>query len=181
MLHPSDDQSESRAYLTAYVRERHMAPTSDWTPAEGTFSVLSNPPTGEPVRLYVGNLRLTEIRTPFERLAVEALSIDDLVLSTLYVNEPYLTKEDQTPLADGLVEISSDLYAKFPCRDSGVEAMADNFRQYFVTWSFLMLRSVANVRDIVELFARADMIAIGAPDGEGFVIWKRGTDARSLL
>jgi len=170
--------------LTTYVRELEIAPDPSWALGDGSIDILANLadtetlpgfedalPPDEGSRIPLGALSATKLHTPFRGLA-ELSATNGIRRSALYLHEPYLTLEDNADLARALVTISSDLYAEVDCRAEPPEAIETHIHRYFVTWSFMMVRSAPGLRDRKELFRQADLIAVAAFAGEGFVVWK---------
>ncbi|KQN73515.1 hypothetical protein ASE91_17890 [Sphingomonas sp. Leaf62] len=161
-----------------------IAPDPSWAPGDGSIDILANLadtetlpgfedalPPDEGSRVSLGALSATRLHTPFQSLA-ELSATKTIGRSGLYLHEPYLTLNDDVDLAKALVTISSDLYAEVDCRAEPPEAIEAHIHRYFVTWSFLMVRSAPGLRDRKELFRQADLIAVAAFAGEGFVVWR---------
>jgi len=178
-----------QSYFTSYLADRGLEPTPHWRPSGGTFTVVAIGQLNEPLPdlstrlpnqgdtpLISGDLRLSPMKLPLRDLAAAALGGRRVQSSVLYIHEPYLTRQDNTSLINSLIEISSQLYVKLPCHGISVLELADRISEYLVSWSFLMIRSADAAQNLKEMFENADMIAVGAFAGEGFVIWTASPD-----
>jgi len=115
-----------------------------------------------------------------EYLAKEVCSHLRAKRFSIFIREPYLQVGGKSKIISELSFVADGLYKIIGTDIIEQGALTAEIRKFTVPWSFLLIvapRS-SGYNDIDEMVAVADLIAVGAYDGESYLYWYKTKNGR---
>jgi hypothetical protein len=99
----------------------------------------------------------------------------NIAIATVFIREPYLTSLHKSDITSELIKIGTGLYKAIPAKVCNTSNLTQDIRRFQVPWSFLLILSNVDKqeRNIEDIIANADTMAVNAYDGESYLYWLR--------